>query len=58
MSDNKDKTGSPDNDTIDVNDSNEIRNWCKSFGCTKEELLAAVKAVGKSAKKVKAHLEK
>lgn len=58
MSDNKNKTGSPDNDTIDINDPNEIRNWCRSFGCTKDDLIAAVKAVGKSAKKVKDHLGK
>lgn len=58
MTDNKDKRGSPDNKRIDVNDENEVRNWCKSFGCTPAELKAAVKAVGTSAAAVRAKLKK
>jgi hypothetical protein len=35
----------------------EVRDFCKSPGCTKQELEAAVKAVGHSAEKVLAYLE-
>ena len=37
--------------------SYEVRDWCKAFGCTKEELHDAVKAVGTSAQKVREHLQ-
>jgi hypothetical protein len=36
--------------------SYEVRDWCKAFGCTKEELHDAVKAVGTSAQKVRDNL--
>ncbi len=36
----------------------EVRDWCKTFGCTKEELHDAVKAVGTSAWKVREHLRR
>jgi hypothetical protein len=58
MSDDKGKRGSPDNKLIDVNDPDEIRNWTKSFGVSAEQLKQAVKAVGTSADKVRAHLKK
>jgi len=38
MSDDKSKSGSPDRDRIDINDPDEVRNWTKSLGVTKEEL--------------------
>ena len=34
-----------------------VRDWCKSLGCTKDELVAAVKAVGDSAEKVREFLK-
>ena len=41
---------------IDIYDLYEVRNWCKSFGCTEQELCAAVKAVGTSAALVRHYL--
>jgi hypothetical protein len=38
--------------------SYEVRDWCKAFGCTKEELHDAVKAVGTSAEKVREYLKR
>ena len=43
---------------IDLTRSYEVRDWCKAFGCTKEELHDAVKAVGTSAQKVREYLQK
>jgi hypothetical protein len=36
----------------------EVRDWCRAFGCTKEELQDAVKAVGTSAQKVREYLQR
>ena len=36
----------------------EVRDWCRRFGCSKEELHDAVKAVGTSAHKVREYLER
>jgi hypothetical protein len=47
-----------DNDRINVNDANEMRVWIKAFGISKEELEAAVLAVGTDAVKVRLHLPK
>jgi hypothetical protein len=58
MADDKSKSGSPDNKRIDINDRNEVRDWCKSFGCTEAQLKAAVAAVGTSAAAVRKHLGK
>lgn len=43
---------------IELARSYEVRDWCKAFGCTKEELHEAVKAVGTSAQKVREYLNK
>jgi Protein of unknown function (DUF3606) len=43
---------------IDLAQCYEVRDWCKTFGCTKEELHDAVKAVGTSAQKVREYLNK
>jgi hypothetical protein len=58
MSDNKSKTGSPDRDRINVHEDYELRAWSKKFGCTPDELKAAVAAAGTSAKAVEEHLRK
>lgn len=58
MSDDKSKRGSPDRDRIDMNDPDEVRNWTKSLGVSKEELEQAVKAAGNTAEKVRKHLGK
>ena len=56
MSDNKANRGAPDRDRIDIHDADEVRNWTKSLGVTKEELQKAVQAVGDRAEKVREHL--
>jgi hypothetical protein len=52
MSDDKSNPGRPDRDRIDMNDPDEVRNWTKSLGVSKEELQRAVEAVGNAAGKV------
>jgi hypothetical protein len=56
MSDNKGNRGSPDRDRIDINDPDEVRNWTKSLGVSKEELQRAVQAAGDRAEKVREFL--
>ena len=58
MSDDKSKRGAPDRDRIDMNDPDEVRNWTKSLGVSKEELQRAVEAAGVSAAKVREYLNK
>jgi hypothetical protein len=56
MADDKSKRGRQDRDRIDVNDSDELRNWSKSLNKTPEEIKDAVRVVGNSAAKVREHL--
>ena len=56
MSDDKANRGSPDRDRIDMSDPDEVRNWTKSLGVSKEQLEEAVRAVGSTASKVREHL--
>ena len=56
--DNKQKTGSPDRDRINVNEDYELQHWSKKFGVSSDELKKAVKAVGTSAEAVEKHLKK
>jgi len=58
MSDNKKITHPLDAKRIDINDPNEVRNWCKSFSCTESQLKTAVKAVGTSGSAVRKQLGK
>jgi Protein of unknown function (DUF3606) len=58
MSDDKSNRGPQDASRVNVNEDYEVRYWTKKFGCTAEQLRAAVKAVGVSAKAVEAHLKK
>lgn len=58
MTDNKKITHPLDAKRIDVNDPNEVRNWCKSFGCTETQLKAAVKVAGTSGDAVRKQLGK
>ncbi|WP_213956797.1 MULTISPECIES: DUF3606 domain-containing protein [unclassified Variovorax] len=55
MSDDTTKTGQ-DRKLISLTEDYEVRDWCKSLGCTPEQLRAAVKAVGNSADAVRQHL--
>lgn len=56
--DNKQKTGSPDRDQINIDEAYEVRDWADKLGVTHAKLKAAVDAVGNSAKKVEAYLKK
>jgi hypothetical protein len=58
MSDDKSKTGKADRDRINVHEGYELRDWSKKFGCTPEELKAAVQKVGPMAKDVEKALKK
>ena len=56
MSDNKSKRGVADRNRISLDQDYEVRDWSESLGVSKDELVAAVHAVGNSAEKVKAYL--
>ena len=56
--DNTSKTGTPDSKTINLNEDYEVIYWTKQLGVSKEDLTAAVNAVGKSVEAVKAYLKK
>ncbi len=56
--DNKNLRGPADASRINISEDYEVAYWCKKFGCTKEQLAAAVKAVGVMANKVQQHLSK
>jgi len=58
MSDDKNKTGGPDRSRINVHEAYEVEYWTKKFGCSADELKAAVKKVGVMAKDVEAELKK
>lgn len=51
-----DAAGWQDQRRIDLARSYEVRDWCKAFRCTKEELHDAVRAVGNVAHQVRCHL--
>lgn len=55
MTDDTNKTAQ-DRKLISLHEDYEVRDWCKSLGCTADELKAAVKAVGNSAEAVRKHL--
>jgi hypothetical protein len=57
MSDDKSKVGSADRDRINVHEDYELRHWSQKLGVSKEELEAAVTAVGPMVKAVEAHLK-
>ena len=56
MSDDPKKAGL-DRRLIAMTEPYEVRDWCKSLGCSKEDLERAVKAVGHSADKVREYLK-
>lgn len=58
MSDDLKNPGKADRDRINVNEPHEVAYWTKALGVTKQELEAAVKAVGVMAKDVREHLAK
>ena len=56
MADDKKNTSHQDRSRINVNEDYELSYWSKKFGVSAEQLKAAVKAVGVTAKAVEAHL--
>ena len=58
MADDKSKRGPADRDRVNINETYEVRHWTEKFGCTEQQLRAAVKAVGVMAKDVEAFLKK
>jgi uncharacterized protein DUF3606 len=57
MADNKKKRGGSDRALIAVKEPYEVRYWSKKFKVTPAELKAAVKAAGRSSKKVGAYIK-
>ena len=56
MADDPNKRGRPDSLTIALEQGHERRYWSKRLGVTEAQLEEAVKAVGRNAKAVEAHL--
>lgn len=56
MVDDKTKRGGQDRTRIDVSQDYELRDWAEKFGVSKEQVRAAVKAVGDRAADVEKHL--
>ena len=56
--DNTNKTGTPDRNTINLNEDYEVTYWTEELGVTKEELTEAVNKAGKSADAVREYLKK
>lgn len=57
MADNKAKRGGGDRGLISLSEAYEVRYWAKKFKVTPLKLKAAVKAAGRSAKKVEAYIK-
>ena len=55
MADDLSKRTGADRNQINTSQDHEVRYWTKELGVTAEQLSAAVKAVGTSAEKVRAH---
>ena len=58
MPDDKDIRHPHDGKRIDINDPDEVRNWCRIFNVSEETLKAAVQAVGTSSTAVREYLGK
>jgi hypothetical protein len=58
MADDKNQTGSPDRERINVNEEYELRDWSQKFKVTPEELKRAVEKVGVMADDVERELTK
>jgi hypothetical protein len=54
--DDKTKVGGADRRQINVHEDYELSDWTQSLGCTRDELRAAVEAVGTDAEKVREYL--
>ena len=58
MSDDMKNRGPQDRARISLSEEHEVRYWTQALGVSKEQLAAAVQAVGSSAERVRAHLGK
>lgn len=58
MADDLKNRGPQDRARINVNEDHEVRYWTEKYGCTAEQLRAAVKAVGVMADDVERQLKK
>ena len=56
--DDKTKTAPQDALRVNVNEPYEVEYWCKKFGCTSEELKAAVSKAGVMASDIAVALER
>jgi len=56
MSDDTTNRGAQDRSRININEEHEVRYWTGALGVTREQLEAAVQAVGVSAAAVREHL--
>lgn len=57
MVDDLSKRGPEDRSRVNVNEDHERRYWCEKFGCTEDDLRAAVAEVGVMADDVAAFLD-
>jgi hypothetical protein len=58
MADDKENTGSPDRDRINLSEPYEVQYWTKTLGVSAEELRKAVAQVGSTSNAVRKHLGK
>lgn len=58
MADDLNNRGAQDRSRISLSEEHEVRYWTQALGVGKEQLVAAVQAVGPSADKVREHLGK
>ena len=58
MADDKKKTSPQDAQRINVHEDYEVQYWSTKFGCTEEQLKAAVKKVGIMVEDVEAELKR
>ncbi len=58
MSDDLKNRGPQDRARINLSEDHEVRYWTQALGVSKEQLAAAVQAVGSSSDRVRAHLDK
>ena len=58
MADDMNNRGPQDRARISLGEEHEVRYWTQALGVSKEQLAAAVKAVGPNADRVRAHLGK
>lgn len=56
MSDNLQNRGAQDRSRIALGEKHEVEYWTRALGCTRDELEAAVNAVGVSAEAVRSYL--